>query len=591
MPQNKHISKNKLFFGQPILSWLTQATKHNYYSHNFLLMKNLLAILLLNLLFASALIGQAVVEIGQPVLERRPGEMVVQLTKGVRPEVFIAKLNRLSGGSAGLYLKKNIVAEWDLFLIGFEEGFGDPMDLVEHSNQMAEVVFAQLNDIAQERSVIPNDPDWLQQSDMSLIKAPEAWATSTGGLTLKGDTIVVAVLEKGILFSHPDLVPNRWWNWAEIPNDGIDNDGNGFVDDRGGWNPSDSADNTGNQGFHGTAVCGIIGAVGNNDLGVAGINWNIKMMNLSGVESVANILEAYFYVYNMRRRYNETNGAQGAFVVATNASFGFDNSFPSSMPGFKNWCSFYDSLGKVGVLNVGATTNANTDVDTYGDMPTFCGSEYLITVNQVNALGSRISSGYGKISIDLAAPGTGTYTTYNVGNNTPGYKGFTGTSAATPHVTGAVGLLYSLGCEGFTFDALTDPGTCALRVRDAILNNTEPTAALKDITVTGGYLNLERAINGVTEVCNGAVGILDVITVQTQMQGNEIKLFYQTPTTLPYKFRVFNMLGQQLYEENVYPKQFYENFVKYDFTHLPRAVYILSISRGNAIVSVKFPKI
>lgn len=248
-------------------------------------------------------------------------------------------------------------------------------------------------------------------------------------------------------------------------------------------------------------------------------------------------------------------------------------------------------MGKVGVLNVGATTNANTDVDTYGDMPTFCGSEYLITVNQVNALGSRISSGYGKISIDLAAPGTGTYTTYNVGSNTPGYKGFTGTSAATPHVTGAVGLLYSLGCEGFTFDALTDPGACALRVRDAILNNTEPTAALKDITVTGGYLNLERAINGVTEVCNGAVGILDVITVQTQMQGNEIKLFYQTPTTLPYKFRVFNMLGQQLYEENVYPKQFYENFVKYDFTHLPRAVYILSISRGNAIVSVKFPKI
>lgn len=552
-------------------------------------MKNLLSILLLHLLLSPALFSQSLSS--QTAAERRPGEMVVQLAKNTRPEVFIANLNRFFGSENGVYLKRNIAPEWDLFLIGFDENTGNAPLLAEYADQMTEVVFAQLNFIAQERGVIPNDTDWLQQADMNLIKAPEAWATSTGGLTLKGDTIVVAVLEKGMLFSHPDLAPNRWWNWAEIPNDNIDNDGNGFVDDRGGWNPSDGADNTGNQGFHGTAVCGIIGAVGNNNMGVAGINWNVKMMNLSGVETVADILEAYFYVYNMRRRYNQTNGAEGAFVVATNASFGFDNTFPNSMPDFKEWCSFYDSLGRVGVLNVGATTNANTDVDMYGDMPTACGSEYLVTVNQVNSLGARVSSGFGKVSIDLAAPGTGTYSTSNVGNNTPGYNSFTGTSAATPHVTGAVGLLYSLGCEGFTEDAISDPGACALRVRDAILNNTEPTAALKDITVTGGYLNLERAINGVTELCNGAVGPLDIITVQTLVQGNEVRLFYQTPTTLPYKFRVFNMLGQQLHEEELYPKQFYENYVRYDFTHLPRAVYVLSISRGNAIVSVKFPKI
>ncbi len=553
-------------------------------------MKNFLTILLLQSLLAPALLGQSLSD-QNGNLNRRPGEMVVQLAKGAQPEAFVAKMKRLFGDETGIYLKKKVVAEWDLFLIGFQEGVENAGLLSERANEMAEVVFAQLNYIAQERGVIPNDPDWPQQADMNLINAPEAWATSTGGLTLKGDTIVVAVLEKGILFSHPDLVPNRWWNWAEIPNDGIDNDGNGFVDDRGGWNPSDQADNTGNQGFHGTAVCGIIGAVGDNNMGVAGINWNIKIMNVSGVETVANILEAYYYVYNMRRQYNQSNGAQGAFVVATNASFGFDNTFPNSMPDFKNWCSFYDSLGRVGVLNVGATTNSNTDVDMYGDMPTACGSEYLITVNHVNSLGARMSSGFGKVSIDLAAPGVGTYTTYNVGNNTPGYGLFTGTSAATPHVTGAVGLLYSLGCEGFTVDALSDPGACALRVRDAILNNTEPSSALKNITATGGYLNLERAINGVTELCNGAVGPLDILTVQTLVQGNEVRLYYQTPTTLPYKFRVFNMLGQQLHEETLYPKQFYENYVRYDFTHLPKAVYVLSISRGNAIVSVKFPKI
>jgi hypothetical protein len=231
-------------------------------------------------------------------------------------------------------------------------------------------------------------------------------------------------------------------------------------------------------------------------------------------------------------------------------------------------------------------------VDLYGDMPTSCPSEYLISVTEINTLGTHLPSGYGKVSIDLGAPGTGTYTTINVGNDVPGYSyQLGGTSAATPHVTGTVALLYSLGCEGFTSDAFTDPSACARRVRDAILDNTQPNPTLDSITVTGGHLDLKRAIEGVTNVCQGAVGRLAILQLRSLVEGQEVRLFYQTPIFLPYQFRVVNMLGQEIYEETLYPKQFNENYVKYDFSNLPRGVYVLSISRGNAIVSVKFPKI
>ena len=548
-------------------------------------MKQFFLVFLVSALMISALSAQNTVE-------HRPGEMIVQLIKGVSPLDYMAKLNRLTGGGAGIYLKRTIIADWNIYLIGFDASFANPTRLIDESIQMSDVQFAQWNNIAEERSLTPNDPDWLQQADMSLINAPEAWATSTGGVTFNGDTIVVAVLEKGALLTHPDLVPNRWWNRQEIPTDGIDNDGNGYIDDFGGWNPSTGLDDTGSNGWHGTGVYGIIGAAGTNNLGVTGINWHVKMMNVSGVEDDVNILDAYYYVYTMRKLYNDTKGAKGAFIVATNASFGYDNQFPSATLNFTTWCSLYDSLGRVGVLNVGATTNQNTNVDLYGDMPTSCPSEYLIAVTEINTLGTHLPSGYGRVSIDLGAPGTGTYTTINTGNDVPGYSfQLGGTSAATPHVTGSVALLYSLGCEGFAGDAITDPAACARRVRDAILDNTQPNPTLDSITVTGGHLDLKKAVEGVTNICKGAVGRLQILQLRTFVEGQEVRMFYQTPIFLPYQFRVVNMLGQEIYQETLYPKQFNENYVKYDFSNLPRGVYVLSISRGNAIVSVKFPKI
>ncbi len=523
--------------------------------------------------------------------ERRPGELIIQLEPGAKLQTALSELNR--SGAGVFSLQKNLATDWNIYLLHVNANLDNEAQMLAIARRAPSIHSAQWNHKVQDRSLEPDDTDWWRQGDMSLIKAPDVWETSTGGLTPQGDTIVVAVLEKGALLTHPDLAPNRFWNWQDTPGNGIDDDANGYVDDFGGWNPQSGADDLGTKGSHGTAVCGIIGARGNNQLGVTGVNWTVKLMNISGMDYESEIIQGYEYVGNMRRIYNQTNGAKGAFVVATNASFGFDFEFAADHP---IWCAVYDSLGKVGVLNVGATINQNVDVDVKGDMPTTCPSEYLIGVTNINKSGTKDpGAGYGSISIDLGAPGTDTYTTYNSGgpgNDQPSYNTIGGCSAAAPHVAGGIALLYSLDCASFTSDAISNPINCARRVRDVLLNNVEPNTTLAGKTTTGGHLNLSKSLEGVRKLCQGAaVGPLAIIEVRTEQSGTRLRVFYQTPNFQPYHFKIFNMLGQQLYEREITPQQFSENYIDYDTSNLPKAVYVISIGRGNAIISRKFLKI
>lgn len=521
---------------------------------------------------------------------RRTGEMLIQLAPEATPARVLSDLEDATSRVTSISVKRTLAPRWNMYLIQFDEQALPADRLLAAARKHPGVQLAQLNHLADERDTEPNDTEWWRQDDMTLINAQKAWDASTGGFTPDSNMIVIGILERGVLYSHPDLAPNRWWNLHEIPEDGIDNDNNGYVDDFGGWNPRTQADDTGNQGVHGTQVAGIIGAAGNNGIGIAGVNWNVKLMNLSDVQWEDEIIEAYAYIANMRRIYNETNGEKGAFVVATNASLGLDGERAEDHP---MWCAMYDSLGKVGVLSAGATANSNVDVDAIGDMPTTCTSPYLITVNNVDNTGKKIlSTGYGVTSIDLGAPGQECYSTSNLspnGTNTPGYGTTSGTSIATPHVTGAIGLLYSMSCQSFTSDALTAPASCALRVRELMLDNTHPDESLKNITTTGGYLDLERSVEAIRELCNGLVGPLEFIRVK-DLPANQWSIEFQTPTFLPYKFRVFNMLGQQLYEEEILPQQFASNVIEYDASDLPCGVYVMSIGRGKLIVSRKFPK-
>ena len=517
--------------------------------------------------------------------DRIPGQILVQIAPGTSIESLLAGAKR---SLPNLRLERSIAPDWDIYLLGFQEkkeNFDAVMDRVQH---LPNVRFAQWNAAVEDRTT-PNDPNFSQQTDMELIHAPETWDSSIGGVTPRGDTIVVAVLEKGFLSTHPDLAPNLWYNRAEIPGDGVDNDKNGYVDDYRGFDVRNGGDGQGTGGTHGTSVMGIIGAKGNNGKGVTGVNWNVKLMALSYVDSISEVIRAYEYVWKSRRLYNQTNGAQGAFVVATNASFGHDNWFPSFAP---LWCAAYDSLGKEGVLSAGATSNGNNNVDEVGDLPSTCPSEYLIVVNNVYATSGNKTpaTGTGKINVDLGAPGDGTFTTVNGTNNVGSYGGFTGTSAATPHVTGAIALLYSFECDLLSKDALTDPTACARRVRDYILDNTAPTPTLANVTVTGGRLDLELALNAVRRLCTGSIGPLKFLKVADKSD-DLFDVYYQTPSTQPHTFRVFNMLGQLMYEEKLNPQEFSANRIEYDASSLPSGIYVMSLGRGDAIVSRKFRKI
>jgi subtilisin family serine protease len=511
-------------------------------------------------------------------LSRKTGEIIVQLDKHVTID------EPLAVSSLGLKWEKALSVGWQIHLYSFDESLVSADAVLDALDRDAGVVQAQLNYRTEDRAV-PNDPEYFRQSSMSLIKAPEAWEYTTGGLTGQGDTIVIAILEKGYFRDHPDYQANRWYNRNETPKNGIDDDGNGFVDDYLGFDARNLGDGFGTQSNHGTAVTGIAGAQGNNGVGVSGVNWRVKLMNLSHVEYENEIIEAYNYVFEMRKRYNQSGGTRGAYVVASNASFGIDN---EKAKDHKIWCSLYDSLGNVGVLSVGATTNANSNVDVVGDMPTSCTSPYLITVTNVNTLDVKQAAGYGVESIDIGAPGAGTITTAYQGG-IANYDTFGGTSASAPHVTGAIGLIYSLPCGLLTLESLTEPTVVAERVRDLILQNLDDNASLKGLTKYESRLNLVKPLVKAKRLyCEGGTGELMVEMIYVDA-GQEIYLTGSLLNNTEHLFRITNSLGQIVFEKVVKSTngQISEVISARD---LMAGAYFASLSKGKKVKAKKFLK-
>ena len=344
------------------------------------------------------------------------------------------------------------------------------------------------------REAVPNDPYYNLQWAPAIMSLPQAWEEfTTGGVTATGDTIVVAVIDGGADWTHEDL--NCWINTHEIPNNGIDDDDNGYIDDYHGWNAYNHNGYVGSSN-HGTHVSGIIGAIGDNGKGVCGVNWNVKVMSIcgsSGNESI--VVEAYSYALEMRARYNETNGEEGAFIVATNSSFGVDYGNPDDYP---IWCSMYDEMGNVGILSCGAGPNMNVNVDVVGDVPSACPGDYLIGITNTNSFDEKYgSAGYGVNSIDIGAPGTSIYST-TPNNN---YGSLTGTSMATPQISGTIALMYAALSEEMMQACKSDPANFCLTMRQHLFNGADHLPSLDGLVAEGRRLNaygaIESALNGV----------------------------------------------------------------------------------------------
>ena len=446
------------------------------------------------------------------------------------------------------------------------------------------VRYVGLNKTANLRINQPNDPLYNQQAFHQLIGSERAWSYSTGGLTTDGYPIVVGVLDGGFDIGHEDIVDNLWFNMGEIPGDGIDNDNNGYVDDYNGFNPRImSGPPLVND--HGQAVWGLIGATGNNELGVSGINWEIEMMGLGPTLNETEIATGIRFVYNWRKRFNESKGAQGAYIPAINMSLGFSNQFPGTMPWF---CPLIDSLNEVGILVVASTDNVFKDIEQTGDMPCLCPSPNLICVTNSTLDDEFVSNaGYSKKYVHLNAPGHQSYST-TLATSGIGYKSFSGTSAAAPMVTGAIALLASLPCSAMENQIFDDPPLVASIFKSAILDGVKKIDAFKNLTISGGRLclwcedNLGAFIS-FANICEGSANPIGDILLLPNPSDEMAWLEYRSPSLAPYDVRIQNMLGQVIWEKTIVPGVLFEiNRTEIPTNQFASGVYMVSIGKGKA---------
>jgi hypothetical protein len=281
---------------------------------------------------------------------------------------------------------------------------------------------------ANETTATPNDPSFGSLWGLSKINAPGAWDITTGN-----SNVVVATLDTGIDYTHPDLATNIWRNTADCNTNGIDDDDNGYVDDCHGIDTANDDSDPRDDHTHGTHVAGTIGAVGNNGVGVVGVNWNVKIMackffDASGSATTEGAIECLQYVKMMKER--------GVNVVATSNSWG-GGEFSQSL------YEAVDVQRQNGILFIAGAGNGNffgigQNNDT---VPFYPCSFYLPNIICVAATASNDSKGsfsnYGRRSVHLGAPGVSILSTLP-GNS---YGSQSGTSMATPHVSGLAALL------------------------------------------------------------------------------------------------------------------------------------------------------
>jgi subtilisin family serine protease len=317
----------------------------------------------------------------------------------------------------------------------------------------------------------PNDPKLSSLWGMgsSGIDATTAWDAGTGSTG-----IVVAIIDTGIDYTHQDLIDNLWINTAEVAGNNRDDDNNGYIDDIYGINAITSSGNPYDDNAHGTHVAGTIGAVGNNALGVVGVNWNVKIMGLkfldaNGSGSLGDAIEAMNYMVAMKNR--------GVNVKVVNNSWGGGGYSDALNSAIKR-------VNDAGIIFTAAAGNEANDNDANPSYPSGYDVANVVSVAAIDSNQNlAFFSNYGATTVDIAAPGVGILST------TPGntYQSLSGTSMATPHVTGALALL-------FAHDSSLTPEQAIQRLYETGQERDTITGSVR----TGRTVNANRLLSNLT---------------------------------------------------------------------------------------------
>ena len=323
---------------------------------------------------------------------------------------------------------------------------------------------------------IPNDPRfedlWGLNNEGQTggtvdadIDAPEAWSISTGSRD-----IVVGVIDTGVDYSHPDLAANAWVNSGEIAGDGIDNDGNGYIDDVHGINAiTDAGDPMDDEG-HGTHVSGTIGASGNNGVGIVGVNHDVsiagcKFLAADGTGSTSGAIKCIDYMVGLKN--------SGVNLRVLNNSWG-GGGYSQAL------ADAITASEQADILFVAAAGNDAVDNDVNPHYPSNYENDNVLSIASTDSRDNMSGfSQWGLTSVDMGAPGSAILSTIPGG----GYASYSGTSMATPHVAGAAALVLSV-----------NPDLTSLELKELLMSSGDANAALNGKTVAGTRLNVNQAV-------------------------------------------------------------------------------------------------
>lgn len=325
------------------------------------------------------------------------------------------------------------------------------------------------------KALTPNDPSYGDLWGMNNtgqsggvvdadIDAAEAWDITTGS-----SDIVIGIIDTGVDYNHEDLADNMWQNPGEIAGNGIDDDNNGYIDDIYGIDTANGDTDPIDDDSHGTHVAGTIGAVGNNGIGVVGVNHDVsiaacKFLGADGTGSTAGAIECINYFTDLKNA--------GINVRATNNSWG-GGSFSQALE------DAITAAGDADILFLAAAGNSGVDNDASPHYPSSYENDSIVAVASIGRNDGDVGHSYGLTSVDLAAPGGAILSTIP-GNS---YATYSGTSMATPHVAGSAALVWSI-----------NPALTAVEMKDLLMSTGDDNVYATGRTVSGKRLNVFNAL-------------------------------------------------------------------------------------------------